>query len=363
MNSQYCFPLWSLRSRQQIVFELFEIVKKKYPNENLILLSKEIDESGKRKFLLSTYEFFYKQYRKMQPDTRSWYEIIRQNTPCKLYFDIEYNKEINKSLNGNTTIIIFKQFLVKYIYETLQISITMENIIDLDSSNDKKFSRHIIINLKDSLFNNNIQCGIFVSSLCNKIFNMIKENEHHQLKELIVNKTDNKKGLFIDQCVYNKNRCFRLPFSSKYKYIQQKKGIYLTPINKMKLNNMKYEHFLQMLVCVPQNKKKKIISINKFTDTKLNDVQTRHAINYNVENKVNINGLDNNDNIKNWMMNIMLSNIMDVNRKIEITLFKTYYQYDNVILLYNIKNYRYCENISREHRRNNVYFIINYNKS
>ena len=212
MNLQHCLIYWFLYPRQQIAFDAYDRLKERNPDANLITLSKEIHVSGSRRFLLSTYEYFFEKYRKMCPETRCLYEIIRYPNPCKLYFDIEYNKQINKYLNGDASMVIFKDFLVKYIDNTLQISITMENIMDLNSSDDNKFSRHLIVNFKNTLFNNNIECGIFVSSLCNTIINMVKQNSDDLLNQLIVNKVNNKKGLFIDQCVYTKNECFRLPF-------------------------------------------------------------------------------------------------------------------------------------------------------
>ena len=156
---------------------------------------------------------------------------------------------------------------------------------------------------------------------------------------------------------------FSLTILSKLKNIKKKKPVYLQPINEITLDTMKYEQFLQMLVCTPQNKIQKFININTFIGKKLKDTTLPQKKKYSVKNKVQINGLNNNDQIKNWMINILLSNINDINREIQLTLFNTFYPKDNMILLYHVKNYRYCENISREHVSNNVYFIINYNKS
>ena len=41
---------------------------------------------GKRSFIVSTYAAFWARYQGMLPQHRHYYEIIRQNWPCHLYF-------------------------------------------------------------------------------------------------------------------------------------------------------------------------------------------------------------------------------------------------------------------------------------
>ena len=45
--------------------------------------------SGKRSFLVSTYEGFWLRYRDMLPDHRHYYEIIQESYPCHLYFGMQ----------------------------------------------------------------------------------------------------------------------------------------------------------------------------------------------------------------------------------------------------------------------------------
>lgn len=48
--------------------------------------SVEHDASGKRSFLVSSYDGFWHRYRDMLPDHRHYYEIIQDSYPCHLYF-------------------------------------------------------------------------------------------------------------------------------------------------------------------------------------------------------------------------------------------------------------------------------------
>ena len=51
--------------------------------------SLEHNTSGKRSFLVSTYEGFWLRYRDMLPDHRHYYEIIQESYPCHLYFGVQ----------------------------------------------------------------------------------------------------------------------------------------------------------------------------------------------------------------------------------------------------------------------------------
>ena len=42
-------------------------------------------------------------------------------------------------------------------------------IIDLDSSTEKKFSRHLVVRLPDAAFADNLHCGRFVHALCSDL--------------------------------------------------------------------------------------------------------------------------------------------------------------------------------------------------
>jgi len=113
-----------------------------------------------------------------------------------------------------------------------------DKIIQLDSTTEEKFSRHLIFHLpNDTLFENNSHVGNFVG----KLIKTIKEKNKGSSTEVVENMgnnfeklnfdeegaelfidglhvygKDNKIKNFIDTSVYTKNRCFRLPFSSKF---------------------------------------------------------------------------------------------------------------------------------------------------
>ena len=93
-------------------------------------------------------------------------------------------------------------------------SITM---IELDSSNLQKFSRHLIIKLNSLAFRDVTHVGFFVWVFCTKIMQRIGGGDECLNCLLIKKKGEKEKKLFIDTSVYTQNRCFRLVLSAKFK--------------------------------------------------------------------------------------------------------------------------------------------------
>jgi hypothetical protein len=98
----------------------------------------------------------------------------------------------------------FKNQLVTDLNKTFNTNLSESSILDLDSSTEEKFSRHLIFDL---IFMNNFHVGNYVRSFCSKF---------EQDKGVQVKLTDKNVGIFVDQGVYTKNRNFRLYLSSKF---------------------------------------------------------------------------------------------------------------------------------------------------
>ena len=62
--------------------------------------------TGKRQFLVADMESFMLRYLSLEGPKRHCYEIIREDFPCRLYFDLEYSISANPDANG--TCYIFK---------------------------------------------------------------------------------------------------------------------------------------------------------------------------------------------------------------------------------------------------------------
>lgn len=110
------------------------------------------------------------------------------------------------------------QFMLMY-----SIALTRDSIVDLDSSTEKKFSRHLIVHLpNDELFMDAQAAGSFakqfVSRLADELADGSLEGRHPTLANHLFVKTKDptKTTCFVDLGVYTRNRLFRLMGSSKF---------------------------------------------------------------------------------------------------------------------------------------------------
>lgn len=152
-------------------------------------------------------------------------QVIPENYPCRLYLDLEYSIEINSEKNGPFMTNMLIDIFCAYLLEHWRVPCNRYNVINLDSSTNEKFSRHIIFNVKNIAFKDNYHVGKLVKSVCNDILHYItfKEKEHNilscfdrSLVERLIVKTKKGKKLFIDTSVYTKNRHFRIYKSTKW---------------------------------------------------------------------------------------------------------------------------------------------------
>ncbi|CAM9146110.1 unnamed protein product [Ectocarpus fasciculatus] len=97
---------------------------------------------------------------------RHVYEIIREGCPCRMYFDLEFARGPNPGLDGEELVRAWINVVAGKLHQEFGVSVGASNVLDLDSSTPKKFSRHLIFHLPgDQLFLDNSHVGRFVNSL------------------------------------------------------------------------------------------------------------------------------------------------------------------------------------------------------
>jgi len=147
--------------------------------------------------------------------------------------------------------ILLEEFIIELCTEVkkqFNLDIARKNIVDLDSSTEKKFSRHLIVHFPNGqLFSNTSSCGRFVKNFVGRLAEEVATSElstrHPTLFQYLfvwkeehkpptlsssdentasndtdMNQTlvDKKKTCFVDLGVYTKNRLFRILGSCKY---------------------------------------------------------------------------------------------------------------------------------------------------
>jgi len=325
------------------------------------IFSEEITNTGQREFIVSTYKGFFEKYIK-QID-KHYYELIREGDLCNLYFDIEFEKEFNDKLANSEEDqeklikliidIVSKEILLKY-----NIKTSVEDVVDLDSSNKKKFSRHLIWHIPNACFQNNIQVGIFVKNILDNIEKEKQDNlEYRNL--LYVNNNKQQIQSVIDKGVYTKNRNFRIYLSSKYgkdtcltvsKYNQYKFRQQETD------NNKTFNIFLDSLVTNIDIDKMKLVISNIDSDNNSNTTPTKTK---NQQTSLNTSPLS--KSIKSTFIKSVDDYIRAlINspprggqdgyiRSIIETPFK---------VMYSIGQNKWCANINREHKGNHINLVL-----
>ena len=205
------------------------------------LFAREYNNEGKRQYIASHLGRFVQYYwRECDAEARHYYELIREKVPCRLYFDIEYNKRANPGISEEINEALMQEFISELVEEVkirFDLDISRKNIVDLDSSTPKKFSRHLIVHMPNKeLFADAVSCGVFVKRLIGRLADevatgeMIKKDKPNLARYLFVyakecpKDTDDgsclpmkecPKTCFVDNGVYTKNRIFRILGSLK----------------------------------------------------------------------------------------------------------------------------------------------------
>ncbi len=129
-----------------------------------------------------------------------FYELIPESAACHLYFDIEARvpEGAARELLASKHRALFELCCAE-----LQAQMPDDDgdaltcaMLVLDASNDRKFSRHLILHVDGTAFLNNSHCGAFVRYLVDKY-------------------PDELGDAGIDMDVYTRNRLFRTLYSSK----------------------------------------------------------------------------------------------------------------------------------------------------
>ncbi|EPS68297.1 hypothetical protein M569_06472, partial [Genlisea aurea] len=237
--------IWSTFPKQD---EAIKLVKQ-HPNAHVFCYQDH--RTGQRRFLVSTYKEFWLRkalYKEMDSRFRHHYEVIQEGLPCHLYFDLEFNKKENTGRNGDEMVDLLITVVFHALVDKYSITADEDCLIELDSSTEEKFSRHLIIRLPNVAFKDNSHVGAFVDEICSRIRKCRDEDDKYAT--LFVTKStscaDGTSHLFVDPAVYTRNRCFRLAFSSK-----AGKSSFLLPSGRFQVKEIMKEEevFMASLIC------------------------------------------------------------------------------------------------------------------
>jgi hypothetical protein len=138
----------------------------------LKVFSFETHETGRRQFAAATIQGFWNRLLKdHEVKKRHFYELIGERSMVRLYFDLEFKFADNpgRSRNsgaGEAMVEILIQAANAKIQQDFGSTLERSSWVELDSSTDSKFSRHLVLHLpNNALFKNNIHVGRWVQEL------------------------------------------------------------------------------------------------------------------------------------------------------------------------------------------------------
>ncbi|KAL7146256.1 hypothetical protein ABFS83_06G028200 [Erythranthe nasuta] len=323
--------------------------------------------NGQRRFLVSTYEEFWRRYKEMTAKFRHHYEVIQEGLPCHLYFDLEFNKRENAGKNGDEMVDLLINVIFDALLEKYSIRGTEDFIVELDSSTEEKFSRHLIIRLPRTAFKDNSHVGAFVAEICSRIQSYRERDENYE--KLLISKGSNSADsncqTFVDTAVYTRNRCFRLPFSSK-----AGKSSVLLPSGRFKCKEMgEKEIFMASLICNMDVDSEKLLICKM-------DLDCVKALHFETEATNNIQtygGYPENFDLDAWTSDSSSTYLMGKSPLPALDAFveaiaskgnasgkiRSWYWFSEYgLMVYSMSRSRYCERIGREHKSNHVIYVV-----
>ena len=177
---------------------------------------------------------------------RCFYETILPENPCHLYIDMEGDINSESQIDYNSLsqelleeLVDFIIMFSKSLSEKINIGKKDIRIIELDSSSEKKFSKHYIMKIRDTLqeddnsyimFYNNFHCGALMRRFQKYIVQMyggVDDNKffHDHTSQ----RTENSvKNFLIDMGVYTLRRQFRLIGSAKRTQANKRREIWIS---------------------------------------------------------------------------------------------------------------------------------------
>lgn len=174
---------------------------------------------GSRRFLVASYQSFLSIYEAVTPPKRCYYEVILENIPCHIHVDMEYSKVANPLLESEKVVSVFMYELFTFLVKYASAPEDSMEVSHMDSSNEKKFSAHFVIKIRDCSFLNNFHVGALMRCFQLYTFRSGHRRDTSVLWAWSRSESDyedpNKKEFVADMAIYTMRRQFRLCYSTK----------------------------------------------------------------------------------------------------------------------------------------------------
>ena len=219
-----------------------------------ILEAQRTPAPSSRRFIVADVAAFWRVYADTAPAHRHGYEIVRADTPCRLFLDLEFRRGggINNGVDGGVLMAVLLHRLSRALRADFGLLMRAEDALVLESSSASKFSRHVIVHARGEALvetSGEARCGELLPAFFRDVehagrwvkrFMRLLEAERANDAAVdalwvesdggggrggsVVGEVAPPRVPFVDLGVYTRNRAFRLMFSSKLG-----KGVALLP--------------------------------------------------------------------------------------------------------------------------------------
>ncbi|XP_035275160.1 DNA-directed primase/polymerase protein [Anguilla anguilla] len=396
--------VWRLFPRQSDALSFAKCSKE---DVHVFALEKDHAKTGQRIFLVTSYTELWHYYKTYRHSLMHCYEVIPEGAVCKLYFDLEFHKPSNRGRDGRQMVLSLIQFVCGKLEEVYGVKCSAEYVLNLDSSTEEKFSRHLIFLLPNAAFKDNIHVGHFIHKILQPALDTVRRRRSGGLDSgdmgmtnvtpgtttdpllsldhtqevggdllgtpvpkrprhgeddydfLFVKDKEGLDQLFVDLGVYTKNRNFRLYRSSKAGKnaaftaaednafvtkpdgrVSAEESIFLSSL----VSNVSFTGQKILMSEVPETKEDKQIlcpaphpssvssdSVGGYQHSPYKEVDDF------VLSLVTRDGVD--GGIRRWSLFVC-----------------------EQLLVYDILRYRWCQNVGRHHKSNNIMILVDLKK-
>ncbi|XP_014789422.2 DNA-directed primase/polymerase protein isoform X1 [Octopus bimaculoides] len=389
---------------------------------------------GQRMFLVSPYPVFWHYYSQLKEGKQHHYEIIPEGAVCKLYFDVEFYRENNPTLDGHRVCNHFIKYVCAWIQYLFKVPCDCRCVLRLDASTSSKYSEHLIFILNQAAFKDNSHVGSFVQFICSHLVTWLRQNradsdqsklllpedpavvdlsktpppatpatiedssssrQQHlspqlptstsspsqninasssvvingrdilcepgkvlsqfslsDLKETVVFDKDGDETAICDLGVYSKNRNFRLFLSSK---LRKKNPLLVSGHNQYPTDQSDQQSvfFDSLIANVQYHQDLRILTFNTPGEIKLKQKRLLAV----QKNEDNLKGDYSSNPSPYPEIDAFINSIISTQSR-RGRIFRWMYFSNENLLGYDICQYRWCGNIGREHRSNNIRLIV-----
>jgi hypothetical protein len=179
--------------------------------EQLGLFAEETGAGGVRRYFVDTFAGFSADVAE-GPRGGHLYEVVQEERPCWLYFDLEFSRPANPALQADEVMSQFHQALAGFC-ATEGLPYNASLTVVLDSSTEVKFSKHVIV--KSLAFQSNFQAGQFVDMFVAYARGITPSGTKCLFAREASDDALATKPV-VDTSVYSRNRCFRVLHQSKW---------------------------------------------------------------------------------------------------------------------------------------------------